>query len=103
MTPPREKPGNAPQSKEMQKRGFLGVMHEENSNEPKVHDAGAFRALIFGCAGAIAGIAQTMFHGVARVRSRFILTMAANSLAGMRCAQASGSGSVSPFYGHAGL
>jgi len=35
----------------------------------------------FGWAKTVGGMAQTMYRGVARVRSRFILTMAANNLA----------------------
>lgn len=35
----------------------------------------------FGWAKTVGGIAQTMYRGVERVRSRFILTMAANTLA----------------------
>ena len=35
----------------------------------------------FGWAKAVGGMAQTMYRGVERVRSRFILTMAANNLA----------------------
>jgi len=35
----------------------------------------------FGWAKTVGGMAQTMFRGVERVRSRFILTMAANNLA----------------------
>ena len=35
----------------------------------------------FGWAKTVGGMAQTMYRGVERVRSRFILTMAANNLA----------------------
>ncbi|WP_425438752.1 IS5 family transposase [Roseinatronobacter thiooxidans] len=35
----------------------------------------------FGCAKTVGGMAQTMYRDVERVRSRFILTMAANNLA----------------------
>ena len=35
----------------------------------------------FGWAKTIGGMAQTMYRGVERVRSRFILTMTANNLA----------------------
>ena len=35
----------------------------------------------FGCAKTVGGMPQTMYRGVERVRSRFILTMAANHLA----------------------
>ena len=35
----------------------------------------------FGWAKTIGGLAQTMYRGVERVRSRFILTMTANNLA----------------------
>ena len=35
----------------------------------------------FGWAKTVGGVAQTMYHGLERVRSRFILTMAANNLA----------------------
>ena len=35
----------------------------------------------FGWAKTIGGMAQTVYRGVERVRSRFILTMAANNLA----------------------
>jgi hypothetical protein len=35
----------------------------------------------FGWAKTIGGMAQTVYRGVERVRSRFILTMAANTLA----------------------
>lgn len=35
----------------------------------------------FGWAKAIGGMAQTVYRGIERVRSRFILTMAANNLA----------------------
>jgi hypothetical protein len=37
--------------------------------------------LTFGWAKTVGGMAQTMYRGVERVRSRFILTMAANNLA----------------------
>ena len=35
----------------------------------------------FGWAKTVGGMAQTVYRGVERVRSRFILTMAANNLA----------------------
>lgn len=35
----------------------------------------------FGWAKTVGGMAQTMYRGVERIRSRFILTMAANTLA----------------------
>jgi hypothetical protein len=35
----------------------------------------------FGWAKTVGGMAQTVYRGVKRVRSRFILTMAANNLA----------------------
>ena len=35
----------------------------------------------FGWAKTIGGMAQTVYRGIERVRSRFILTMAANNLA----------------------
>ncbi len=35
----------------------------------------------FGLAKNVGGMAQTMYRGVERVRSRFILTIAANNLA----------------------
>ena len=35
----------------------------------------------FGWAKTVGGMAQTMYRGIERVRSRFILTMAANGLA----------------------
>ena len=35
----------------------------------------------FGWAKTVGGIAQAMYRGIERVRSRFILTMAANNLA----------------------
>ena len=35
----------------------------------------------FGWAKTVGGMAQTMYRGIERVRSRFILTMAANNLA----------------------
>jgi hypothetical protein len=35
----------------------------------------------FGWAKTVGGMAQTMYRGVERVRSRFILTMVANNLA----------------------
>ena len=35
----------------------------------------------FGWAKTVGGMAQTMYRGIDRVRSRFILTMAANNLA----------------------
>ena len=38
-------------------------------------------ALIFGWAKAVGGMAQTVYRGVERVRSRFILMMAVNNLA----------------------
>jgi len=53
----------------------------------KIEDNRAFtrtdgvHALIFGWAKTVGGMAQTMYRGVQRVRSRFILTMAANNLA----------------------
>ena len=37
----------------------------------------------FGWAKTVGGMAQTVYRGVERVRSRFILTMAANNLARM--------------------
>jgi len=37
--------------------------------------------LTFGWAKTVGGMAQTVYRGVERVRSRFILTMAANNLA----------------------
>ena len=37
----------------------------------------------FGWAKTVGGMAQTMYRGVERVRSRFILTMAADILAGL--------------------
>jgi hypothetical protein len=37
--------------------------------------------LTFGWAKTVGGMAQTMYRSVERVRSRFILTMAANNLA----------------------
>lgn len=36
---------------------------------------------VSGWAKTVGGMAQTMYRGVERVRSRFILTMAANNLA----------------------
>ncbi len=35
----------------------------------------------YGWAKTVGGMAQTIFHGVERMRSRFILTMSANNLA----------------------
>lgn len=35
----------------------------------------------FGWAKTVGGVARTVYRGVERVRSRFILTMAANNLA----------------------
>jgi hypothetical protein len=35
----------------------------------------------FGWAKTVSGMAQTVYRGIERVRSRFILTMAANTLA----------------------
>ena len=37
--------------------------------------------LTFGWAKTVGGMAQTVYRGVERVRSRFIMTMAANNLA----------------------
>ena len=37
--------------------------------------------LTFGWAKTVGGMAKTVYRGVERVRSRFILTMAANNLA----------------------
>jgi hypothetical protein len=37
----------------------------------------------FGWAKIVGGLARTVYRGVERVRSRFILTMAANNLAGL--------------------
>ena len=36
---------------------------------------------VFGWAKTVGGMAQTVYRGLERVRSRFILTMAANNLA----------------------
>lgn len=44
-------------------------MHRKRIEEP------------FGWAKTIGGMAQTVYRGVERVRSRFILTMTANNLA----------------------
>lgn len=42
---------------------------------------GAGNPEAFGWAKTVGGIAQTVYRGLERVRSRFILTMAANNLA----------------------
>ena len=46
-----------------------------------IHSINGVHALIFGWAKTVGGMAQTMYRGVERVRSRFILTIAANNLA----------------------
>jgi len=47
----------------------LSIQHRKRIEEP------------FGWAKTVGGMAQTVYRGVERVRSRFILTMAANNLA----------------------
>ena len=56
-------------------RHRLGVRRENDSPD-------RFLILLtFGWAKSVGGVAQTVYRGVERVRSRFILTMAANNLA----------------------
>ena len=47
----------------------MSIKHRKRIEEP------------FGWAKTVGGMAQTVYRGVERVRSRFILTMAANNLA----------------------
>ena len=58
----------------------------------------------FSGAKTIGGMAQTVYRGVERVRARFILTMAANTLARLpRLRSATGSMMMRRGHGHAGL